>query len=622
MTKKFIALYINLAFCLIGSFAQNSIIIYTDNNRVTEINTSTIDSILFISNTSQTPTYGVHIIGTATDNKVYPIDQEQYVIPTTVWDVKEVQYGMTYGIYWLNKGEFSIKNRRKDGSISQIGAFSVKDITQSLEGEPEFTFQSAALNENIASPFEVMTSGLYYIISDTINWSFWLVPINNFDLFGGENIIATLDSASNSSKVSYSTTDVALKYASYKILINSAWQLDIKDIPFNGKSADDFRDVNCRPTISFGGSLTQLSPIAEDITINNEGKLIDISYTWNSNKKGIASISAEIVLGEDMPFTDYSNYTMGLIGNAIWDEEKGDWNSWEKSTLPSLPQKDSLIYTWSYNNIKVRAIENSNHNFLFRKDESWDYMVNSSIATITGTAKEDFNYSDVNFAINEDRTYNMSLSVNALDDAWTLTVDTIVQEGSHFYVIQMDDTTFSTIKDDVILDLRPDDVTKFMYNWSNTYEIGDKTGFNYYGQGDWMSLKVRDEGWSGGGYYVAEDFGEVDLSDISNNPDDYYFHIALKSSQSNTSYLFLFCRDVKICIGDADFIDAGETYLAYADFTRDGQWHNIEIPVTYLIEKGLFSEKQSFSDFNILALLSGGTEGTTLDIDAAFFYKK
>ena len=428
MAKKLIALYLYLTFCLIGSFAQNSIIIYTDDNRVTEINTSTIDSILFVSNTSQTATYGIHIIGTATDNKIYAIDQAQYVIPTTVWDVKELQHGMTYGIYWLNKGEFTINNRSKNGMLSILGTSNVKDIIQSLEGEPEFTFQSAELNENIASPFTVITSGLYYIISDTINSYFWLVPINNFDLFGGKNTVAILDSASNSSNVSYSTTNAALKDASYKVLINSAWQLDIKDIPFNGKSVDDFRDVNCRPTISFGGSLTQLSPIAEGITIDNKGKFIDISYTWHPDKKGIASISAEIILGEDLPFTNYSNYTMGLIGNAIWDETKGDWNSWDKSTLPSLPQKDSLIYTWSYNKIKVRAIGNSNYNFLFRKDESWDYMINSSKVTIMGTAKNDFNYSNENFSINEDRTYNMFLSVNALDDSWILTVDTIVQK--------------------------------------------------------------------------------------------------------------------------------------------------------------------------------------------------
>lgn len=59
----------------------------------------------------------------------------------------------------------------------------------------------------------------------------------------------------------------------------------------------------------------------------------------------------------------------------------------------------------------------------------------------------------------------------------------------------------------------------------------------------------------------------------------------------------------------------------YMDFTRDNEWQEIEIPVSHLRDLGVFYD-QPFSDVNILAFLAGGVQGTTLDMDAVFFYKK
>jgi hypothetical protein len=78
---------------------------------------------------------------------------------------------------------------------------------------------------------------------------------------------------------------------------------------------------------------------------------------------------------------------------------------------------------------------------------------------------------------------------------------------------------------------------------------------------------------------------------------------------------------VHFAIGASGFNDNGIIYPALANFTRDGEWHEIEIPMKTLTDMGLnFSTLDK--DNNLLGFLSGGVTGTTLDLDAVFIYKK
>ena len=91
--------------------------------------------------------------------------------------------------------------------------------------------------------------------------------------------------------------------------------------------------------------------------------------------------------------------------------------------------------------------------------------------------------------------------------------------------------------------------------------VGTPTGLNYYGQSEgWPSFVVASAGWSGAGYSISADYELIDMTDMYNNPDDYVFHIALKSSQASSSYLFIFAdgaAEAKICIGSAAYEDGG-----------------------------------------------------------------
>ena len=198
-------------------------------------------------------------------------------------------------------------------------------------------------------------------------------------------------------------------------------------------------------------------------------------------------------------------------------------------------------------------------------------------------------------------------------------------KGSNYHIIQMDSISLSYISDKVDNDFRPDDDIKNLWVWESTFVAGTPTGLNFYGQAaGWVSLVVTDVGWSGAGYNVAAGYGDIDMTDLYNNPDDYVFHIAMKSAQESSSYLLIFTdgsAEAKVCIGSSDFADADVTYPPYADFARDNEWHSVEIPVSHLNTLGVFFN-QTFKDVNIFAFLAGGVQGTTLDMDAVFFYKK
>jgi hypothetical protein len=195
-------------------------------------------------------------------------------------------------------------------------------------------------------------------------------------------------------------------------------------------------------------------------------------------------------------------------------------------------------------------------------------------------------------------------------------------EGSDYFVIVLSENAFEAVKDKVIHDFRPDDVNKYLYVWSDgeTLAAGNPSGLNFYGEDGWVSFIVTNAGWSGAGYAISPGFGTINMTPFFNNPDDYCFHIALKSAQPASSYTFTFTDKVStvvVVIGSA----AVDGKTPYTDFARDNEWHEIEIPMSYFASQGLYF-REPFQDVNIFSFSAGGIAGTTLDMDAIFFYKK
>jgi hypothetical protein len=200
-------------------------------------------------------------------------------------------------------------------------------------------------------------------------------------------------------------------------------------------------------------------------------------------------------------------------------------------------------------------------------------------------------------------------------------------KGKEYYLFQLDETTAAKLKGRIKADLRVDDTNSFLYVWEGTYVAGEASGKNFYGEAEgWPALQVANVGWSGMGVNVqAGKFDQLNaMSAIMADPSAYVLHLAMKSTDNATHLLELdgTTGKGKVAIGASDFIDNGVATKPVADFTRNGSWGEIEIPMTTFTNQGLVYGSNNTAALNVLVFLSGGTPGTMLQYDACFIYKK
>ncbi|MFI3323811.1 MAG: Ig-like domain-containing protein [Rikenellaceae bacterium] len=197
-------------------------------------------------------------------------------------------------------------------------------------------------------------------------------------------------------------------------------------------------------------------------------------------------------------------------------------------------------------------------------------------------------------------------------------------QGSDYYLVALDYITYDVIADRLVADLRVDDSNVCLYIWDDTYTAGTCSGVNAYGETEsWTSLSVTSVGWSGLGVCagVTGDYTGIDmLSAITDSPDEYYLHIALKSTVAASHAIKMEAIGSGIVvIGNNGAIDG---YSVNYELTSDGEWHHYDIPMTDFTSQGFSFYSQNAISQNVFIILSGGTAGTPLDYDAVFFYKK
>lgn len=186
-----------------------------------------------------------------------------------------------------------------------------------------------------------------------------------------------------------------------------------------------------------------------------------------------------------------------------------------------------------------------------------------------------------------------------------------------YYIIYLDkETRNSYLQEDQVTDLGPDDVTRHLYTWSDTFTTNMPLGNNSFGvSGSYEAWTVGSQGWSGLGYNIVEGSG-LDLSNINSK---YTLHFAVKSTYTGTIEFYVVDGN-----GKTAFLPLGteafENHACIGDFKRDGNWYNIDIPVSYLIKHGLDYRTATNYSGNIFCLLAGGVEGTEVDYDAVFFH--
>lgn len=193
-----------------------------------------------------------------------------------------------------------------------------------------------------------------------------------------------------------------------------------------------------------------------------------------------------------------------------------------------------------------------------------------------------------------------------------------------YYVIYLGDSTKSKYANAVpasnYIYIGPDaDQGRNLWVWSNTYSAGSTAGANSFGiDKEYMAWKVNSVGWSGLGYSIAKN-NPINMSCVG---DDYSLHLAVKSTTAKQSFDFEFIdgnkHEAHIVLGT----DAYNGFPAVADFSRDGKWYNIDVPMSYLADQFEYdlSNATAYANVNYFVVLAGGTAGTDIEYDAIFFH--
>ena len=199
-------------------------------------------------------------------------------------------------------------------------------------------------------------------------------------------------------------------------------------------------------------------------------------------------------------------------------------------------------------------------------------------------------------------------------------------KGSQFWPIAIDGTTADANASKIVGDFRPDDVGKFLYVWDATYVANENpTGLNFHGNTDgFTALTVSTLGWAGCGYCLTEtdaskawEAAEALRAAIVASPDDYYLHMALKSTDKASHCFYIFGSEAtKFVIGSTAVYDGP----LYEDFTRNGEWAEFDIPMSRFATA--LATTTCAAGVNVFVALTEGTAGAQLNLDAVYFYKK
>ena len=203
--------------------------------------------------------------------------------------------------------------------------------------------------------------------------------------------------------------------------------------------------------------------------------------------------------------------------------------------------------------------------------------------------------------------------------------ETVQLKGSQVWPIALDGTTADANASKIVADFRPNDVDQFLYVWQDgpVYEAGEGKGLNFHGNTDgYTALKVTNLGWAGAGFCLTADgngwqAAEALRAAIVANPDQYFLHMAMKSTDNYSHCFYMFGSEAtKFVIGSKSVYDGP----VYKDFTRDGSWAEFDIPMSSYA--AALANVTCAAGVNVFVVLTEGVQGAELNLDAVYFYKK
>ena len=205
----------------------------------------------------------------------------------------------------------------------------------------------------------------------------------------------------------------------------------------------------------------------------------------------------------------------------------------------------------------------------------------------------------------------------SLDDDGNPTFD--LSEHKDYVLVSLGENEKQAIGNNLLADYRPNDVNHFLWVWEGTYTAVASEGVNSFGQNEgYNAYMVGSAGWSGLGFASSGTGKDLSMLDES-----YYLHIAFKGNDADEHATHVVrVGNASFAVGNTPFVDGDNVIGLLGDFKRDGEWYSLDIPYSEIIARAnpVFDNPTNYTG-NVVALLSGGVQGTPLNFDAVFFYR-
>lgn len=222
------------------------------------------------------------------------------------------------------------------------------------------------------------------------------------------------------------------------------------------------------------------------------------------------------------------------------------------------------------------------------------------------------------------RTHVLTLSANDANSV-TIVVNQAEKgeiaaslQGSKYIVYTLDNTSAELLGDKIIFSMMGGDNTRLdIWSAGDTFIAdSDATGPGFYGVNGsgYMALKTNGMGWSGGGFWYADDTGTVLPALWKNILDDkgegWYFHVAVKGTKGAGN-------SFRICDADPDSASSYWVHCDDYEYT-ESDWVEIEVPFTEIIAGGWTGATGNYT----LTFHGGSGTNQKFHWDALFIYKK
>lgn len=223
---------------------------------------------------------------------------------------------------------------------------------------------------------------------------------------------------------------------------------------------------------------------------------------------------------------------------------------------------------------------------------------------------------------------------NIYDIALNLSSEGAVREGEdpvqpgpdepdsrHYIPVVLDAQTYASIESEVLVDARENGGTINLYTWEGTAARAECEGPNSNGvTANWVACVVSEHASSVNWFGFGMNVNDSDVITAYNGIDasKYYIHIASKSVDTGTSFSFKLYDsngEYGATIGDEGVADCDFTFL------HDGEWHEIDIPLTFFTDKGMdFASVTNGINIFGVSQSPAGVWPTRVDLDAVYFY--